>query len=835
MRSPSRTSSEGTPAPGCDVSVITSGHDVADARLHRIVGALARVGLSVEVLAVGDFRGGPAGAAVRTWPRRGLIARAVRSVVLPWCARGAILLTFDPDAAIGTVPAAFVRNRLHVADVHEDYAELLRDRAWARGWRGRIAARVARLAVLVSERAALTVVADEHLPPPANRCHRRLVVRNLPDLSMLASSRREADHGPPRAVYVGDVRRSRGLETMVEAIAAAPPWVLDVIGPLARDDAGWLERRLRQGDVADRIRLHGRQPPERAWHTADGASVGLALLEDTPAYRAAIPTKVYEYLAAGMAVLATPLPRVHRFLADAGAGEVVLDAQGAARALRHWAGPGAPELARLRDAARAWRDTLEASESPYDQLAHELVTLRQDAGQPRATSAMRRRTMPSQRAARQPTDSNWSLMPTRLAARIKRRAMTSARGISRPMIDHRESLPAPVRTVLRGVHRALPVRIRRALRNPSVPPQTTEELPPRPPVRRATVRLLIGPANFAGQGWQWARAVERHLPDVAAEAYAFVKGSLDFPVDYGVPVAMYANSAQWQQDQERHILSSYTHVLVEAERPVLGTRYGSTCDGELRVLLKGGLKVGFIAHGSDVRIPSRHVQENEWSPFVDTSWEVVPVLERNATRNVEIMAAYDGHLFVSTPDLLGYVQRSVWCPVIVEPEVWATDDRPMQRQVPLAVHAPSNERIKGSDLIDPVLQELADRGLIEYRRIRSIDPQQMPDVYRRADIVLDQFRIGGYGVAACEAMAAGRIVLGHITPEVRQTIVEHTGMQLPIIEATPATVQDVLLRLIDDRSAAITSAAAGPAFVDAVHDGRRSAKALAPFLLGDRA
>ena len=110
------------------------------------------------------------------------------------------------------------------------------------------------------------------------------------------------------------------------------------------------------------------------------------------------------------------------------------------------------------------------------------------------------------RAARQPPGSKWSLMSTKLAARVKRRTVNTARGLSRPLIVHRDSLPVPVRSALRRAHRALPVRIRRALQYPPVAPVIGEELPPRPPVRQAKVRLLVGPANFAGQGWQWARA-----------------------------------------------------------------------------------------------------------------------------------------------------------------------------------------------------------------------------------------------------------------------------------------------------------------------------------------
>jgi len=42
------------------------------------------------------------------------------------------------------------------------------------------------------------------------------------------------------------------------------------------------------------------------------------------------------------------------------------------------------------------------------------------------------------------------------------------------------------------------------------------EIPPVPLPSAAAVRVLIGPANSAGQGYQWARAIERHLTGAAA-------------------------------------------------------------------------------------------------------------------------------------------------------------------------------------------------------------------------------------------------------------------------------------------------------------------------------
>jgi len=122
-----------------DVSIVTSGHDVADARLHRVCAGLLRAGLSVEVLGLGLPQDAPEGVTVRVRPRPGLAGRVLLALVLPWKARGSTLFVLDPDALLGARLATLVRRRHLVADVHEDYAALVGDRAWARGALGRLA------------------------------------------------------------------------------------------------------------------------------------------------------------------------------------------------------------------------------------------------------------------------------------------------------------------------------------------------------------------------------------------------------------------------------------------------------------------------------------------------------------------------------------------------------------------------------------------------------------------------------------------------------------------------------------------------------------------------
>lgn len=364
-----------------DVSILSSGHDVSDARLHRIAAACVRAGLDVEVLGLGDAGGAPRGLRrVTSRPRPGMVGRAVLAGRYAVRARGRVIVALDPDSLIAALALGRPRGRRVVADVHEDYAALLADRAWAKGLTGAVARGVVGLATTAAAHSDVTFVADEHVPP--SRARRRLVVRNTPDRSMLPTPADMTPSAEPRAVYVGDVRRSRGLFAMVGAIAAAPQWHLDLIGPVAGADREELDRLLDDGTLRDRVTLHGQLPPDRSWLVARRAWVGLSLLSDTPAFRDAMPSKVIEYLACGLPVLTTDLPRPAGLVRDAGAGTVVPAgtdddvAEAAGRVLRDWDGDRAA-LDSARAGARA-AGTRTDDASPYDEAASAIGALAHD-------------------------------------------------------------------------------------------------------------------------------------------------------------------------------------------------------------------------------------------------------------------------------------------------------------------------------------------------------------------------------------------------------------------------------------------------------------------------
>lgn len=361
-----------------DVSFVTSGHDVADARLHRLAAAARRVGLTIEVLGLGRVEDAPRAEFVTATPRGSFARRAVLAMRYAVRARGRVLVALDPDSLLACLVVARPRGRRVAADIHEDYEALLSDRSWARGPRGVVAARLARAATSAARRADLVIVADAHIPP--RDVPDRLVVRNVPDLTMMPGP--SALDEAPRALYVGDVRRSRGLLAMLDAIEAAPAWHLDVVGPVAAADADAVsDDELERRGLLERVRFHGRQPPERAWRLASGAWCGLALLEDTPAFRDAVPSKLYEYLGSGLAVVVSDLPRQRQLVELAGAGAVVAaDTRAGAECaavLRGWS-DDVKAIEAHRDHARQWREATLVT-GGYDDAVRALGVLAEGA------------------------------------------------------------------------------------------------------------------------------------------------------------------------------------------------------------------------------------------------------------------------------------------------------------------------------------------------------------------------------------------------------------------------------------------------------------------------
>ncbi|GAA0388540.1 hypothetical protein Acor_54000 [Acrocarpospora corrugata] len=110
-----------------------------------------------------------------------------------------------------------------------------------------------------------------------------------------------------RIVAIGRLGETRGAADLIEVARLLRPYGirLDLIGPADPH----IRPLLRDAQRSGLLDWFGYVPNRHALRMAEGALAGLSLLHDVPAHQDSLPTKVIEYLARGVPVISTPLPR----------------------------------------------------------------------------------------------------------------------------------------------------------------------------------------------------------------------------------------------------------------------------------------------------------------------------------------------------------------------------------------------------------------------------------------------------------------------------------------------------------------------------------------------
>jgi glycosyltransferase involved in cell wall biosynthesis len=223
-----------------------------------------------------------------------------------------LILLHDPELLLAVRIVGPGRLPPTVWDVHEDVGAALMGRDWIPRPLRRTVVAVVRRFERWAERELHLVLAEQQYRARFRRSHP--VVRNLPWARPDLPADLPADV-PPRIVYVGRISRGRGADAMLELgrrLGSAA--VVDLVGDADSD----VRERVQAAHDDGTVRWHGFVPQDRTTPLLSGARVGLCLLDDEPNYRVSLPSKVVEYLAHGVPVVATPLPEVAALLADGG-------------------------------------------------------------------------------------------------------------------------------------------------------------------------------------------------------------------------------------------------------------------------------------------------------------------------------------------------------------------------------------------------------------------------------------------------------------------------------------------------------------------------------------
>ncbi len=255
---------------------------------------------------------GPVDPAGLQWTalRGGRLRRHLRAARLLLAGRYGLASFHDPELLPEAMLARLLRRRV-VFDLHENLPAQISTKPWLPRLLRRPTAALARLVLRLAERVMPITLAEPGYRSLLRRDH-PVFPNYLHDPPAVAAAGSAGDE----VVYLGDVTRDRGVELAIAALARLPaPPPLVVIGRCRPALAARLEEQAAAGNVP--LELAGYLPHRQALPRVAQARVALSPLLDLPNYRESLPTKILEYLAVGVPVVASDLPATRRL-----AGEV---------------------------------------------------------------------------------------------------------------------------------------------------------------------------------------------------------------------------------------------------------------------------------------------------------------------------------------------------------------------------------------------------------------------------------------------------------------------------------------------------------------------------------
>jgi glycosyltransferase involved in cell wall biosynthesis len=234
---------------------------------------------------------------------------------------GALYHLHDPEL-LAVAPLLRLRGSVVLFDMHEDLPLAIRTKAWV----PRVARPILGIGARLVERILLSrlpvVFAEWSYARSRGYVHRSEFVLNMPREEEFRELRRSPEVRPAVA-YVGGVSEERGAIVTLQSLRLLRDrgvrlgW--ECVGPAAPEVLAQLRRLADTFGLPD-VRFHGARPPREAWRIIRGCTVGLAVIQPKPNYVGSYPTKIFEYMALGMPVVASDFPLYRRVVEESGCG-----------------------------------------------------------------------------------------------------------------------------------------------------------------------------------------------------------------------------------------------------------------------------------------------------------------------------------------------------------------------------------------------------------------------------------------------------------------------------------------------------------------------------------
>lgn len=310
------------------IYVLTSAHIARDTRIfHKECKSLCRAGYHVTLIAPHPRQETIDGIEVAPlplqWGRFGRVFNNVRILTLALRSDADIYHLHDLDLLVVGALLRLFRHKPVIYDVHELYVELVS----AREWIPVVLRPVFRKFVDWGERfwgrwmSAFITVIDAQRERYSRYRVPVITIYNYPLRSTVPEDVTPVPEDPSvkPILYIGDITMVRGVWVLVEAfrlvVKELPHVELLLVGRIGEPA---MHERLHEfidkHELTDRVKMPGFIAHDRLGFYLRQASVGVVPYRNESQYSVALPTKLFEYMAYGLPVVASDLPGVHNLV-----------------------------------------------------------------------------------------------------------------------------------------------------------------------------------------------------------------------------------------------------------------------------------------------------------------------------------------------------------------------------------------------------------------------------------------------------------------------------------------------------------------------------------------
>ena len=234
----------------------------------------------------------------------------------------------DPEL----IPAALLlraSGKQVIYDIHEDMPKDIMSKHYLPVWSRRMIAWLAGQieSATCGHFSALVTVTPSIAKRFLAKNQNTIVVHNYPFLEELLAESRAAAPWEARkqaVAYVGGITAQRAIREMVHAMALLPESLdatLELAGNEIPEDAHPRELQSHQG--WKRIHYHGVLDQLSTFRLLHNVRAGLVIFHPEPNHFEAMPQKIFEYMGAGLPVIASDFPLWRRMLGETGCALLV--------------------------------------------------------------------------------------------------------------------------------------------------------------------------------------------------------------------------------------------------------------------------------------------------------------------------------------------------------------------------------------------------------------------------------------------------------------------------------------------------------------------------------